>query len=259
MLSVPQIAARIRYQTETDALIARITARTSGRRARLMDDLIKALKDAGIWQTRDFFYVFAGSTTQAATRNWIADAYNATLSSSPTFTADQGYQTNGTSSYVDSNFAASTAGGHLSQNDMSFGFWSLTDGAATTSNAGRLVSGSGISVVARDANDAMSGRANMTTPAASANGSVPSGLGLRSVARNASNAFSLRANGIEVATGSTASVALVSGTIKFGSAQNGSFSAAKFAAGHAGGYLTTTQEAALNSALSQYLGAIGAI
>jgi hypothetical protein len=206
------------YARETRALIARATVKPSAAHARLIDSTIRAAKRAGIWQRLDVLYVFAAPDAQMATRNWIADSYNATLVNSPTFTANQGFTTNGTSNYVDSTFDPSTAGGRLSRNDMSFGFWSLTSGIVTSSNAGWVVAPNGISIAARSTNDIMSARVNTGSVVSSANGTVTDGRGLRSVARDGASSLSLRANGVELLAASTASTALVSGSLRFGSA-----------------------------------------
>ncbi len=247
------------YCPEAKALFARFSTKPTARRKRAIDRLVRALMQAGIWQTRDFLYMFAAADTQAATRNWIADAYNATLTSAPTFAADQGYTTNGTSNSINSNFDPSTAGGHLTRNDMSFGFWSLTPGIVATSVAGWVVSGSGISIVARSTNDIMSARVNTASVISSANGTVTDGTGPRGIARDTSTSLSLRAGGIEIATAATASAALAAGTLKFGSAVTAGYAALTFADGHAGGYLTPAQEAAFAAARATYLSAVGAI
>ena len=47
----------------------------------------------GLWVT-------AAADAQAGRQNWVQDAYNLTTVKSPTFTADRGYQGNGTTSYL---------------------------------------------------------------------------------------------------------------------------------------------------------------
>jgi hypothetical protein len=68
--------------------------------------LIVALKAAGIWAKLDVFYVYANNGSQEfGTLNWINPTlYQCTLVNSPTFTANEGFAGNGTSSYIDTNF-----------------------------------------------------------------------------------------------------------------------------------------------------------
>jgi hypothetical protein len=70
----------------------------------LQNQLVLDLKAGGIWSKLDTFGVFAtDGSSDFALIDWIRlSQYTAV--NSPTFTANQGFQGNGTSSYIDTNF-----------------------------------------------------------------------------------------------------------------------------------------------------------
>lgn len=79
------------FRPETRQLLARMTTQPSVARATLIDQTIRGLIDAGLWDTFDALYFPAAHDAQAARLNWVADAYNLTEVGSPTFSADLGY------------------------------------------------------------------------------------------------------------------------------------------------------------------------
>ena len=78
----------------------------------IQNALVLALKLGNIWTKLDVLYIFANDGGQNfATLNWKAPTLNqATLISSPTFTSNQGFTGNGTSSYINTSFNPSTSG-----------------------------------------------------------------------------------------------------------------------------------------------------
>lgn len=83
--------------------------------------LVLALKAGGIWNKLDVLYIFANDGgSDFATLNWKSpNLYQSTLINSPTFTINVGFQGNGTSSYIDTNFNAVTQGVNYTQNNAS--------------------------------------------------------------------------------------------------------------------------------------------
>jgi hypothetical protein len=73
--------------------------------------LLSSLKTAGVWNKLDTFANFAtDGSTQFALIDWKRLVqYNA--STGPTFTTNEGFTGNGTSSYIDTNFNPATSGG----------------------------------------------------------------------------------------------------------------------------------------------------
>jgi len=95
--------------------------------------LVLDLKSGGIWNKLDVLYIFANDGGQDfGTLNWKAPTLNqATLINSPTFTSNQGFQGNGTSSYIDTNFNSVTQGVNYTQNNASrYLFMFLASGTA---------------------------------------------------------------------------------------------------------------------------------
>lgn len=83
--------------------------------------LVLSLKAGDIWNKLDVLYIFANDGgSNFGTLNWIAPTLNqSTLINSPTFTTNQGFQGNGTSSYIDTNFNAVTQGVNYVQDNAS--------------------------------------------------------------------------------------------------------------------------------------------
>lgn len=84
--------------------------------------LLASMKVSGVWNKLDVFYVFAvdNNASAFATINWKnPNANQSTLVSSPTFVSNGGFQGNGTSSYIDTNFNPATQGVQYTQNNAS--------------------------------------------------------------------------------------------------------------------------------------------
>lgn len=106
--------------------------------------LLKSIKADGVWTKLDVFYVFAvdNNASAFATLNWKnPNANQSTLVSSPTFVNNGGFQGNGTSSYIDTNFNPSTQGVNYTLNNASRYFFthaisgvSALDGIMSSNN-----------------------------------------------------------------------------------------------------------------------------
>ena len=83
----------------------------------LQNQLLIDLKDAGVWDKLDTFANFAtNGSSQFALIDWKRlIQYQAV--SNPTFTTNEGFTGNGTSSYIDTNFIPSTNGVNYKLND----------------------------------------------------------------------------------------------------------------------------------------------
>lgn len=93
---------------------------------------VLALKAAGIWALLDVLYVFAtNGDSNFATLNWKAPTlFKCAKVNSPTFTANQGFTGNGTTSYLSTGWVPSVNGVNYVLNDASFGLWINTEQAA---------------------------------------------------------------------------------------------------------------------------------
>lgn len=108
------------YDPAAVALFARMTTPPSDARKTLINDLIVALKAAGVWAQLLALYVTAAADAQAAGLNWISATYNLVPLSSPTFTVDRGY-TGGGAAYLSTGISPSVAGFTVAEGTM--GVW----------------------------------------------------------------------------------------------------------------------------------------
>jgi hypothetical protein len=85
------------------------------------NDLIILLKSFGIWSQMDVFYVYANNgSKEFALLNWINPLlHQCSLINSPSFTANDGFTGNGTSSYINTNFNPATSGINYTLNNAS--------------------------------------------------------------------------------------------------------------------------------------------
>ena len=85
------------------------------------NNLVLALKAGGIWTKLDVLYIFANDGgSNFGTLNWKSPTlYQSTLINSPVFTSNVGFQGNGTSSYIDTNFNAVVHGVNYIQDNAS--------------------------------------------------------------------------------------------------------------------------------------------
>jgi len=83
--------------------------------------LLTSMKADGVWAKLDVFYVFAqDGSAEFATLNWKnPNANQANITSAPTFVVNGGFQGNGTSSYIDTNFNPATQGVNYTLNNAS--------------------------------------------------------------------------------------------------------------------------------------------
>lgn len=99
----------------------------------LQNQLVVDLKAAGVWSKLDTFAVFAtDGDADFALIDWI-NLSQYTAYNSPTFTSNQGFQGNGTSSYIGSNHLTLTDAISLSQDSNSHGYMiSIYDSSPST-------------------------------------------------------------------------------------------------------------------------------
>lgn len=176
-------------------LIAAMTTQPSRDRAQLINRTIKSLKSANIWPFIDDIIFLAAATSQAAALNWkTPGTFTAGLVSTPTFTADRGYQGNGSSARVRTNYNPSTQAVNFAQNDASAWVWTLD--AADTSALAVLgnTSGAAIRIIPRNGSDLFSVVLNNGTAA-----TTPStdGSGLFGVSRAVAGTAKAWKNGVQ--------------------------------------------------------------
>lgn len=88
-------------EAETDALIARMTTAPDATREGHINDLVAALKTAGVWSKLGVLYVYAAHTSQAALLNWVDDGtLDGVNNNSMTFTTDEGFKGGATNANI---------------------------------------------------------------------------------------------------------------------------------------------------------------
>ena len=220
----------------------------------LINSLVKSLVQAGIWDKLDAFYMLAAADAQSALLNWVSTSYSLTAVSSPTFAADRGYTSNGTSSYLDTGFNPTTAVSPKYLLDSAhLGSWLRNDLTNLNyfdigNNGARFNARSSSANALRGfLNDATNGNfgANATS------------IGHFVLNRSAAGARQGYQNGSALGSDTQASTALSNSSILI--LQVGSqFSLRQSAAAHFGASLSAAEDLALYNALNTYLLAVGA-
>lgn len=243
----------VNYDSAADDLFARMSTPPSASRKGQINQLITALKTAGVWNKLDMLKVFAAADAQAALLDWRSATYDASVVSGPTFTADRGYAGDGAASYVNLAWAPSNGVNFLQDSACLFG-WSRT--AAQEANFW-LGTGTanGAQLNPRSTLDAFAYRINQASSSAPAN---TDGSGLFAADRSGASAHQAYRNGAALgAAGSVASAARSAVVLNMGRV-NSTFSARQCSAVGAGSSLSAIEHAALYSALNTYMVAVGA-
>jgi hypothetical protein len=104
--SIVQFAFDADYQAVLDYGTTQGYTLPSAGQQLLQNQLIVDLKDDGVWNDLDLFYVFAtDGDSDFATINWKdPDNFECIEVNSPTFTSNQGFASNGTSSYLNTDY-----------------------------------------------------------------------------------------------------------------------------------------------------------
>lgn len=250
---------------DPDALAWSKTVTVSSTRLGLVSSTIRALKNAGLWQSLDRLTVLAGENAMQGRTCWKSRVV-ASPSNGPTFTANRGYAGDGISSYLDSNFTASTQGVNYTLNSASLFLYSNTNRAAANTDS---MGGQDAGLVAtfldmRNAAGSALGTVHNTFAAGNITAAVSDTLGLFTLSRTASNLTALYKRGTSVGTTATASSAIANfssaisafnnnGSIVF-SGETARFAAFGFAAG-----LSAAQVTTFNAILeANYLTPVGA-
>lgn len=237
------------------------TPPTSARRV-LIDTCVKAMKTAGVWTLMDALWMFAAADSQAATINWVNPGGTAaTPTTSPTFTADRGFNGDGSTSYVNTNFIPS-AGTNFTQNNAHFSNWDLTNRAADTTQSGVAQTGNGtISITPFFTGSLFVSRLNdsagNTVASAGSNGHSLVSKTTGTTRNNFRNGASLGSSTSAVSA-TRASIAIFIG----GTNTNGTLTAGttdQYAMASVGAGLTGTQITNFYNALQTYLHALGAV
>jgi hypothetical protein len=133
---------------------------------RRIDRVIRGLKQSGVWDKLDVFYMLAAHDEQAGRLNWKnPGTLTATAVNALTFTTDRGFAGDGSTSYLSTGYNANTGSIGYTLNDAHLGAFVLTDSATAGNDLGQITSGSS-GVRVRNTAVACLGRVNDAAAAA---------------------------------------------------------------------------------------------
>lgn len=246
-----------KYTAEAAALFAAMDVKPNSARARLIDNAIISLKSAGVWSGLDGLQVYAAADSQAGRVDWKLPTRVAAAISSPTFTADVGFATNGTTSYIDTNMELGALT-NFTRNTGVFGIHRTSTGVTAGSIGGTFTAGGGSTTIRprSSTTDKPEGRLNGNT-GVSGNG-TGYGAGLFSLRRSSSSTVEVYYNGTLDGSGASTSEAIAVGTARVGSINNSSFQAVTTNYCYCGN-LTGAQIASLYTIMNTYLTQVGAV
>lgn len=237
------------------AFVAAMTAEPNGIRKRLIDTYVLALKAAGVWDKLDILYLLAAHTSQAARLN-LKDPEAFTLIDvvAPTFTIDRGFQGNGSTQALSTQFTPSTDGVNFTQDDASLWVWCLTTADEGGADCGAAVTQNSF-IRARSAGTTIQVSLNNAVTTSNAIGTA---VGLTGVSRNDANNQRIWKNGVELSSAAGTSAGLPTNAFRICGRYNDSFSTKLIANFAAGAYLDTDEGLAYYNATLAYLQGVGA-
>lgn len=250
------------FSPEATALFAAMTSSPDAAHKTLIDNLIVALKSAGIWTLLDWFWAALGNQHDSLL-NWKNPAQTGTNVNSLTHTNYVGFSgADDVSKYMSTTYNLSTGGGNWARNAACVFAWSdqSSGGGGFAGSSAGVGAGGAVLLPRASSDDNSYWYVNGTPYNTNADGAV-SPPGLWSANRSGASAEQLYLNGSALHTGAVASTAIVSGTMDFGTYARGSAivvsaTGTHFKGGGLGGSLDATKQAALYGALNTYLAAI---
>jgi hypothetical protein len=240
------------YCAEAVAFFNRLSTSPTQARAKQYDVMIRALVNAGVWAKMDVLYMLAAADRTTAKINLITNAYNCTETNTPTFTADSGFNGDGSTSKLDTNWNPSTQATTFLLNSNHMGAWVTS----TNTGASRTAGNTNASLLHRGA----SGSSSIKDNAASATflTTVAAGGHILQTRADGSNQIPYN-NGVAQAAGSVASSSISNDTCHICGTPGGVYALPRVGVFHAGGLLTASEVAATYNAFATYLQSIGAI
>jgi hypothetical protein len=249
------------------AYIDAMTVVPSFARQTLLNTLVTALKTAGVWSKLDVLYLLAAHDNQASRLNAKAPATFSltatTVTTAPTFVADQGWKGGGAGAtaggYLAGTFNPATAPSpHFVQDDAFMGVWVRTASSATANNTHRELGAAGASYIA--SRNAVAG--NMLTQANAAASDLTAtggtGVGFFAWSRQSSASYHPFFNATDL--GAVVRASFLPSNAAFNICRaSGAYSDAELCSVVWGSGLTTAQEADFYNALHAYLQGTGAV
>ena len=141
-------------------------------RKQLINTTVKGLKGTNYWASSRGIYFEAAHGPISACLNWKSGSFNLTPVNAPTFTVNQGYQSDGATSYLDSNYNPTIEEG-FQQDSAHLSIWSRTDVQSGMGDVGTTNS----QISSRSATDAFNHRINGAASLNAATCAVLNGTG----------------------------------------------------------------------------------
>jgi hypothetical protein len=250
--------ARQPQDAATATLIAAMSAAPDGTRQLLIDNTIKALKAAGLWTKIDALYMTAAHDSQAALLNWKAPGtWTLAGTANPTFTADQGYKGDGSSSFLTaSGYNPSTAGGSFALNSAVFGVW--VQQSATIASSRYVSMGSTSFMSLNGSSTGLQSRVNdATTLNATPNDMTATHWASRRLSSAGKDVW--EAGTLHTATDVSTSTSMGTSFSILAVTTPASFSDGRVAAAYTAGGLTDAEMAAMDGCLRSYMQGVGVV
>ena len=234
--------------TSTAAVVNAASIRPSTQRQVDMDNLVRDLKAASIWNSLDLFYVLANETSQLALLNWKAPStFAGTATNAPTFTQDRGYTGNGSNAFIATGWNFSINGVKYTQNSAMLGGWNLTAPPNNVALLGSSVNAANVVVPRGGSGTQFRLRVNNTAPIETGNVSDASGLSV-AVRTDASTIASYKNGTLFGTPQAAASEALTNDTLTILRGLNTYFNG-QAASAFVGANITAAQQLSLFTAL----------
>lgn len=246
---------------EAAAVAAAFTTPPDGAHASAIDTLVGSLKSAGTWTKMDVLYLLAAADSQAARINWKNPGTNTlTVSGSPTFAADSGYSSDGSTGYLDVGTAyggfaqlvqdSAHLGAYTGGTLAGSGFWFPW---GRSSGSGRYILGSSVGSTSLTARLSTNTLQTLSTSISAANAHFVA-------TRTSSSASEGYQNGSSVGTNASVSTDIGSGNAWILNS-NGTFSDSGFIARcvHFGSQLSATEVSDTYNAIHTYMQVIAGV
>ena len=164
------------FSAEYQAVYNSFTTKPSASVAAAQDAMVIALVAAGVWAKMDVFYLFAQESNGdgEALKNWFnPGTFDSTLVNAPVHVSLEGFTSNGTTSYINSNYNPNTNKINLALDSASLGVYSRTNIQEATTTIVLKMGTDNFQLVLRNATDKVAQRINASggTAAANANSS----------------------------------------------------------------------------------------
>lgn len=241
--------------SDAEAYVAAFSTQPSNTVKLKVDTFFQALKTASLYTKIDVMWWPGAPTSQAALLNMKNPAtFTLTEVSSPTFTANQGYAGNGTSSYLNTGWDPTNNGSAYQENSAHMAYYSRTNSTGTVLDMGSRSSSANEQtyILGRSASNTAQFRMNQDANGSFAPASTDSS-GFFIGTRTGATALALYRNGASLGTDNTSSGGITAMDFYICAANRNNspelFSTRQIAFASLGGGLNGTEAANFDSAV----------